>query len=219
MTDWFLAEPSSGRGVLRRAAHRAPVAVIAAGASVGNRGSRGIVRAMCELYCLGWSGERPGETAMVIVLKSVPSVSLFASTFHFFTANPARLGPLHLACRTRVGIFWPKASSHRSLGQRPRNGSTTRCLAEGHIHTWEPMPQVSLAFSQTCFIFRFPGALPQATVNMAFGQLRVVTASRYRDGQSMRIGPSMEQIPQRQLAKTCPAFTFPRSGAFGRGLN
>ena len=28
----------------------------------------------------------------------------------------------------------------RSLGQRPRNGSTTRCLAEGHIHTWETMP-------------------------------------------------------------------------------
>ena len=25
-----------------------------------------------------------------------------------------------------------------------------RCMAEGHIHTCKPMPQVNLAFSQTC---------------------------------------------------------------------
>ena len=88
--------------------------------------------------------------ALVLVLIFVPSVSHFVSMV-FFTREPyARLAPLYQECGNGVSADWPKASFHRSLGQRPRNGSTTRCMAEGHIHAWEPMPQVSLAFSQTC---------------------------------------------------------------------
>jgi hypothetical protein len=34
------------------------------------------------------------------------------------------------------GFSWPKALFHRSLGQRPRNGTRAGRLAEGHIHQY-----------------------------------------------------------------------------------
>ena len=40
------------------------------------------------------------------------------------------------------------------------------------------MPQVDLAFSQSCSMASITWALPQATVILAFGQLPDVTASR-----------------------------------------
>jgi hypothetical protein len=88
---------------------------------------------------------------------------------------------------------WPKAKLIVAWGNAPGTPIIGSVLAEGPIHTWEPMPQVSLAFGQTCsmasiswgvapgygddglrptaMLGHFPGALPQATVMMAFGQL------------------------------------------------
>ena len=63
-----------------------------------------------------WSGERPGETALVFVLISVPSVSLFASTVHLFTAkrlHPAAQG--RRASRRTLGYRFPPSDTPKAF--------------------------------------------------------------------------------------------------------
>ena len=65
-----------------------------------------------------WSGERPGEMALVVVLISVPSVSLLASTVHLFTAkrlHPAAQG--RRASRRTLGYRFPSIRYAEGVSQ------------------------------------------------------------------------------------------------------
>ena len=89
--------------------------------------------------------------------------------YSFLQGIFARVAPtVARSCRSH---FWPKASFHRSLGQRPRPISDTEDLAEGHIHLpGTSITSVMMAFGQRLLFSLFPGALPQATMREAFGQ-------------------------------------------------
>ena len=69
-----------------------------------------------------------------------------------------------------VAICLAEGLSYRSLGHHPRNKERVLWLAEGHIHL---KVFLNMAFSQTGIVGTSPGAMPQATMNLAFGQIRL----------------------------------------------
>ncbi len=107
-----------------------------------------------------------------------------------------------------IGSVLAEGQAHRSLGQRPRNGSTTGCLAERHIHTWEPRPQVSLAFSQTCSMASISwgvapgygdyGLRPTAMLDHSSGALPQATVSRNKCFTALTL-PVVQEQARRSL--------------------
>jgi hypothetical protein len=98
-----------------------------------------------------------GTNAGAIRLAPNGFSRLRRSLWELTLARRASFGVAHFS----VGAFWPKASYHRSLGQRPRNCVANRSLlAEGHSQP--VVPGVCMAFGQRYSLYtRFLGRCPR----------------------------------------------------------
>jgi hypothetical protein len=69
------------------------------------------------------------------------------------------------------GRNWPKANFTVAWGNAPGKGNHECSLAESQIHLNQHSQVVNMAFGQKCVSLpQVPGALPQATMDLAFGQ-------------------------------------------------